>query len=116
MNHWLKNCYFYFIIYSLQPNKLCSSKNWNVVYNQVNLWFCVTLVKIIHLFCKIAAEGVHWNNTQATIPQFVIYFKNLDAFNTEHENLLMISDCEKHASIFVRTFQRYLLKLTEKTF
>jgi hypothetical protein len=38
------------------------------------------------------AQGFHWNNTQATIHPFVIYFKKSDALNTEHENLVMVSD------------------------
>jgi hypothetical protein len=38
------------------------------------------------------AQGFHWNNAQATIHQLVIYFKKSDALNTEHENLVMISD------------------------
>jgi hypothetical protein len=38
------------------------------------------------------AQGLHWNNAQASIHLFVIYFKKSDALNTEHENLVMISD------------------------
>jgi hypothetical protein len=36
------------------------------------------------------AQGFHWNNAQATIHPFVIYFKKADILNTEHENLVMI--------------------------
>jgi hypothetical protein len=52
----------------------------------------------------------HWNNAQATIHPFVIYFKKSDALNSEHENLVMISDCLKHDSILVHTFQQHLKK------
>jgi hypothetical protein len=38
------------------------------------------------------AQGFSWNNAQATIYPFVIYFKKTDALNTEHENVVMISD------------------------
>jgi hypothetical protein len=38
------------------------------------------------------AQGFHLNNAQATIYPFVIYFKKSGALNTEHENLVMISD------------------------
>jgi hypothetical protein len=38
------------------------------------------------------AQGFHWNSAQATIHPFVIYFKKSSALNTEHENLVMISD------------------------
>jgi hypothetical protein len=34
------------------------------------------------------AQGFHWNNAQATIHPFVIYFKKSDALNTGHENLV----------------------------
>jgi hypothetical protein len=54
------------------------------------------------------AQGFHWNNAQAAIHPFVIYFKTPDALNTEHENLVMISDCLKHDSILVHTFQWHL--------
>jgi hypothetical protein len=38
------------------------------------------------------AQGFQLNNAQAAIHPFVIYFKKSDALNTEHENLVMISD------------------------
>jgi hypothetical protein len=44
------------------------------------------------------AQWFHWNNAQATIHPFAIYFKKSDALNTEHENLV-ISDCLKHDSV-----------------
>jgi hypothetical protein len=62
------------------------------------------------------AQGFHWNNAQATIHPFVIYFKKSDALNTEHENILMIPDCLKHDSILVHTFRRHLMKFIENTF
>jgi hypothetical protein len=55
------------------------------------------------------AQGFHWNNAQATIHPFVIYFKKLDALNIEHENLVMIPKFLNHDSILVRSFQRHLL-------
>jgi hypothetical protein len=58
----------------------------------------------------------HWNNAQATIHPFVIYFKKSDALNSEHENPVMISDCLKHDSILVHTFQQHLMKFIENTF
>jgi hypothetical protein len=66
------------------------------------------------------AQGFHWTNAQATIHPsihpFVIYYKKSDALNTEHENLVMISDCLKHDSSLVHTFQRHLMTFTENTF
>jgi hypothetical protein len=62
------------------------------------------------------AQGFHWNNAQATIRLFVIYFKKSDALNTEHENPVMILDCLKHDYVLVHTFQRHLMKFIENTF
>jgi hypothetical protein len=62
------------------------------------------------------AQGFHWNNAQATIQPFVIYFKKSDALNTEHENLVMLPDCLKHDSILVHTFRLHLMKFIENKF
>jgi hypothetical protein len=62
------------------------------------------------------AQGFHWNNAHATIHPFVIYFKISDALNSEHENLVMMSNCLKHDSILVHTFQWNLMKFIENTF
>jgi hypothetical protein len=68
-------------------------------------------------FClQDEAQEFHWNNAKATIHQFVIYLKKSDALNTEHENLIMISDCLKHDSILVHTSRRHLMKFIEDTF
>jgi hypothetical protein len=61
-------------------------------------------------------QGFHWNNAQATIHPFVIYFKKSDALNTEHENLVMISDCLKLDSISAHIFQRHLMRFIENAF
>jgi hypothetical protein len=58
----------------------------------------------------------HWNNAQATIQLFVIYFKKSDVLNAEHENLVMIPDCLKHDSILVHTLQWHLMKFIENIF
>jgi hypothetical protein len=62
------------------------------------------------------AQGFRWNNAQTTIHPFVIYFKKSDALNTEHENLVMVSDCLKHDSILLHTFQQHLMKFIQNTF
>jgi hypothetical protein len=67
-------------------------------------------------FLQDKAQGFHWNNAQATIHPFVIYFKKSDALNTEHRNLVMISDCLKHDSTLVHTFRRHLMRFIENTF
>jgi hypothetical protein len=62
------------------------------------------------------AQGFHWNNAQATIHPFIIYFKKSDVLNTEHENLVMISDCLTHDSILAHTIKQHLMKFTENIF
>jgi hypothetical protein len=62
------------------------------------------------------AQGFPWNKARGTIHPFVIYFKKSDILNTEHENLVMMSDCLKHGSILVHTFQWHLMKFIENTF
>jgi hypothetical protein len=62
------------------------------------------------------AQGFQWNNAQATIHPFVIYFKKSDSLNTEHENLVMIPDCLKHDFILVHNFQWHLMKFIDNTF
>jgi hypothetical protein len=62
------------------------------------------------------AQGFYRNGAQATIRRFVIYFKESDALNTEHENLVMIPDSLKHDSILVHTFRRHLMKFIENKF
>jgi hypothetical protein len=62
------------------------------------------------------AQGFHWNNAQATIHTFVIYFMKSDTLNSEHENLVMISHCLKHDCILVHTFEHHLMKFIENTF
>jgi hypothetical protein len=62
------------------------------------------------------AQEFLWNNAQATIHPSAIYFKKSDALNTEHENLVMISDCLAHDSILVHTVQQHLMKFIQNTF
>jgi hypothetical protein len=70
-------------IHSFQHSKQCSSNNWNVIYDQVNLWFSCDFTEYeYYYFARVSLD------MQVTIHQFVIYFKKFDALNTEHENLV----------------------------
>jgi acyl carrier protein phosphodiesterase len=62
------------------------------------------------------AQGSHWNSAQATIHPFMTYFKKSVTLNTEHEDVVMVSDCLKHDSILVHTFQWHLMKYIKNTF
>jgi hypothetical protein len=117
-NHCWKNCYLYVIIHSLRYSKLCPSKNLYVIRNQENLWFCEISLKIILLFCKmkytVLTGRLHKPPSIHPSIHFVIYFEKSFPLNTENENLVMVSDCFRHESVFVQTFQWYLKKFTEE--
>ena len=54
-----------------------------------------------------SVQGVHWNNDQATLHSFVIYFKEEDEI--KHRNLIAIPECLKHDITEVHLFQRQLI-------
>lgn len=63
-----------------------------------------------------AAQGFHWENSQATLHPFVIYFK--DDCEIKHISYCIISDCLKHDTVAVHAFLVQLIaslkaKLTE---
>jgi hypothetical protein len=62
------------------------------------------------------AQSFHRKNAEATIHPFVTYFNKSDTIYTEHENLVMLSDCLNRDSVLVQTFQQYLMKFIENTF
>ena len=54
-----------------------------------------------------AAQGMHWNNSQATIHPFVVYYQHS---NEEHHiSFVVISDCLQHDTVAVHLFQRALI-------
>lgn len=62
-----------------------------------------------------AVQGFHWNNSQATIHPFVIYFR--DEENTlQHLSFVVISDCLKHDSIAVHLFIEKLIHFLKQKF
>jgi hypothetical protein len=55
---YLQNCSFYFVINSLQHIKLCSSENWNVIYNLIQAGGEILRSKIHKLIKSI------WNKVE----------------------------------------------------
>ena len=51
-----------------------------------------------------AAQVFHWNNSQATIHPFVVYYK--ESGKLQHISYVVISDCSHHDTIAVHLFQR----------
>ena len=61
-----------------------------------------------------AAQGFHWNNSQATIHPFVIYYKESDKL--KHISYVVISDCLRHDTVAVHLFQRNLIHFLKEKF
>ena len=60
-----------------------------------------------------AAQGFHWNNAQATIHPFVIYYTH--SGEECHLSYVIISDCLHHDTIAVNLFQRNLIDFLKKS-
>lgn len=54
-----------------------------------------------------AAQGMHWNNSQATIHPFVVYYQHSE--EEHHISFVVISDCLQHDTVAVHLFQRELI-------
>ena len=61
-----------------------------------------------------AAQGFHWNNSQATIHPFVIYYKESDIL--KHISYVVISDCLHHDTVAVHLFQKSLIGFLKEKF
>ena len=59
-----------------------------------------------------AAQGYHWNNSQATIHPIVAYFK--DGEKVCHLSCVFISDCLNHDTIAVYLYQKAFIALLRK--
>ena len=59
-----------------------------------------------------AAQAYHWNNAQATVHPFVIYYTDSIAIN--HLNFVVSSDCLHHNTIAVYLFQKNLISFLKK--
>ena len=51
---------------------------------------------------KDVVQSFHWNNSQATLHPFVVYYKS--KVELKHLNLCLISDCLKHDTLAVQAF------------
>ena len=61
-----------------------------------------------------AAQGFHWNNSQATIHPFVAYY--LDRGKLHHLSFVVISDCLHHDTVAVYLFQKSLIDFLKNKF
>jgi hypothetical protein len=56
-----------------------------------------------------AAQGFHWNNSQATLHPFVAYYKDKDN-KLCHSSMCVISDHLQHSTVAVHCFQQTVLQ------
>ena len=61
-----------------------------------------------------AAQGFHWNNSQATIHPFVAYYRQ--SGKLEYVSYIIISDCLHHDTIAVHLFQKNLAQFLQENF
>ena len=59
-----------------------------------------------------SSQGFHWNNSQATIHPFVVYYKHLE--EERHLRYVVISDCLNHDTVAVYLFQRKLITFLKR--
>ena len=61
-----------------------------------------------------SVQGIHWNNNQATVHPFAIYYKNMDG-EIRMKGFVIISECMHHDTIAVHVFQKYLVQFLKIT-
>ena len=61
-----------------------------------------------------AAQGFHWNNSQATIHPFVAYY--MKSGELHHLSYVIISDCLNHGTVAVHLFQKHFIQYLKKQF
>ena len=54
-----------------------------------------------------AVQGFHWNNSQATVHPFVVYYQQ--SGEERHISYVIISDCMHHDTVAVYLFQKNLI-------
>ena len=61
---------------------------------------------------QVAAQGFHWNNSQATLHPFIAYY--LDSGEVCHLSYVVISDCLHHDTVAVHLFQKSFIAFLKK--
>lgn len=63
-----------------------------------------------------AVQGFHWNNNQATVHPFVIYYQNQETKKLEHISYVGVSDCLEHDTVAVFMFQQKMIQCLKQAF
>ena len=81
----------------------------------LQFWECVIVLdfaKNYSFSIQDAAQGFHWNNLQATIHPFVIYYVD-GSGKLAHKYYACISDHKIHKTITVYSFLKYFYELSQ---
>ena len=81
----------------------------------LQFWECVIVLdfaKNYSFSIQDAAQGFHWNNSQATIHPFVIYYVD-GSGKLAHKYYACISDHKIHKTITVYSFLKYFYELSQ---
>lgn len=63
-----------------------------------------------------AVQGFHWNNNQATVHPFVIYYQGQETKKVEHISYVGVSDCLEHDTVAVYMFQQKMIQFLKEAF
>ena len=66
--------------------------------------------------CQDSIQAFYFNNTQATVNPFVVYYKKDNNDKLQTLSVCVISDCLKHDACAVSTFQGQLIALLKRDF
>ena len=95
-----------------KQNDFISSKKMEMTENE-----CIVICDFSENYAFVvqnSVQGVHWNNSQATVHPFAIYYKDND--KVEMKSFVIISDCLHHDTIAVHVFQRHLVDFLKENF
>lgn len=90
-----------------QQSAFCSEKKNSLCEGEVMI-----LADFAENYCFLlqdAAQGFHWNNSQATLHPFVCYFKGNDEL--KHLNFVVVSDCLHHDTVAVHLFLKKVIEI-----
>ncbi|CAH0550783.1 unnamed protein product [Brassicogethes aeneus] len=88
----------------------------NIKKEELNKNECIVVCDFSENYAFViqdSVQGVHWNNNQATVHPFAIYFRNDDG-QISIKSFVVISECLHHDTIAVYAFQKKLIDFIKK--
>lgn len=98
---------------SSQQSKFIKEKKNNLLQNNELLVQC-DFSENYSFVLQNEAQGYHWNNKQATIHPFTVYYRDINE-EVKHYSYIIISECLKHDSVAVHLFiEKFILFIKTK--